>query len=77
MTNGKRVMKKVSERGLIIPKQWLNDVEEVEIRKEQNVILILPVETADPILELGAEPVLCDVDDASENHDRYLYEHDQ
>ena len=72
MANEKRVMRKVDERGLTIPKQWLNDIEEVEIRKERNVILILPIEPTDPILKLGAEPVSCDVDDASENHDRYL-----
>jgi len=74
MTNGKRVLKKVDERGLVLPKQWFNNIEEVEIRKERNVILILPIHPTDPILELGADPVSCDVNDASENHDRYLCE---
>jgi hypothetical protein len=63
---------KVTEQGLLIPKQWLEGVDEVEIRKEQNVLLIVPV-ADDPILQLGRQPIVCDVDDASEHHDRYLY----
>jgi len=27
----------------------------------------------DPILGLGSNPVVCDLADAAENHDRYLY----
>jgi hypothetical protein len=63
---------KVTEQGLLIPKQWLEGVDEVEIRKEQNVLLIVPV-ADDPILQLGRQPIVCDVDDVSEHHDRYLY----
>lgn len=63
---------KVTEQGLLIPKQWLEGIEEVEIRKEQNVILIVPV-SDDPILQLGQQPIVCDVDDASEQHDCYIY----
>lgn len=64
---------KVTEQGLVVPKHFLGDIEEVEIRKEQSVIYITPVGAQDPIFELGKEPVVGDVEDASIHHDRYLY----
>lgn len=67
----------VSEQGLLIPKQLLDGAREVEIRKEQNVILIMLTPLTDPIFELGTQPIMCDVNDASDNHDRYLYGHSQ
>ncbi|MBA2409973.1 MAG: hypothetical protein H0V62_09470 [Gammaproteobacteria bacterium] len=62
---------KVTEHGVLIPKQMLEGVDEVEIRKERSAILLLPVGHADPIRELGQQPVTGNVDDASINHDRY------
>lgn len=64
---------KVTEQGLLIPKEFLQGIHEVEIRKEQDVIVIVPLDGPDPILRLGQQPVAGDVDDASLNHDRYLY----
>ena len=64
---------KVTEQGLLVPKQLLEGMDEVEIRREDNVILIVPVGAADPILELGKHPIDLDVQDASLNHDRSLY----
>ncbi len=64
---------KVTEQGLLIPKDLLRDVEEVEIRKEHDLIIIIPVVAKDPILELGQQPVVADVTDASINHDVYLH----
>ena len=64
---------KVTSQGVRIPKRLLEGVDEVEIRKENNLILVLPVTATDPILDLGKQPVVGDVKDASENHDRYLY----
>jgi hypothetical protein len=64
---------KVTEHGVLIPKLLLEGVDEVEIRKEQNVIVVVPVTADDPILGLGKQPITLDVDDASINHDRYLY----
>lgn len=64
---------KVTNRGLIIPKEMLTGAEEVEIRKEDHRIVISPVGKGDPILNLGKRPVECGVPDASEHHDRYLY----
>ncbi len=64
---------KVTEQGLVIPKHLLEGIDEVEIRKEQNMILIVPVIANDPILEIGTQPIVSDVSDASVNHDHYLY----
>jgi hypothetical protein len=65
---------KVSEHGVLIPKTWLEGIDEVEIRKEQNVIVVVPVMADDPIHELGRQPITIDVDDASVNHDHYIYD---
>ena len=65
---------KVSEQGLIIPKQWFDGIDEVEIRRENNIILIVPINTQDPIRKLGKQPITIDVSDASADHDRYLYD---
>ncbi len=67
------VMKtKVTEKGVVIPKKLLKGIEEVEIRKEGNLIVVVPV-SDDPILHLGAHPIADSVEDASENHDAYIY----
>lgn len=63
---------KVTSQGILIPKQWLEGVDVVEIRQERTRIVIEPVDTADPILQLGTEPIVVDVNDASVYHDRYL-----
>lgn len=64
---------KVTENGVLIPKVWLEGIDEVEIQKTQNMIIVMPVQAEDPILSLGKQPILLDVEDASLNHDRYLY----
>lgn len=64
---------KVTEHGVLIPKHMLEGVDEVEIRKERNAVLLLPVGNADPIRELGKQPIIDELDDASINHDHYLY----
>ena len=64
---------KVTEQGVVVPKEFLEGVEEVEIRKENNLIVVVPTTKDDPILEFGKHPVTCGVSDASEHHDRYLY----
>jgi hypothetical protein len=63
---------KVTEHGVLIPKLLLEGIDEVEIHKEQNVIVVVPVTADDPILGLGKQPITLDVDDAFVNHDRYL-----
>jgi len=64
---------KVTKRGLVIPKEMLAGVEEVEISKKDDQIVVLPLTTADPILALGRHPIECGVPDGSERHDSYLY----
>jgi virulence-associated protein VagC len=64
---------KVTEQGLLIPKELLQGIKEVEIRQQQGTILIVPIVQEDPILGLGQNPVNCGVQDASENHDKYIY----
>jgi hypothetical protein len=65
---------KVTENGVLIPKEWLEGIDEVDIQKTQNMIIVMPVQADDPILDLGKQPILLDVKDASLNHDRYLYD---
>ena len=65
---------KVTEQGLLVPKDLLLNVDEVEIRKEHDIIIIIPAMTKDPIFELGQQPVTADVDDASVKHDIYLHQ---
>ncbi len=64
---------KVTKRGLVIPKEMLVGVEEVEISKEDHRIVISPLAEDDPILALGRNPVECGVPTGSEHHDIYLY----
>ena len=64
---------KVTKRGVIIPKEFFEGVEEVEIRKEDGVILVVPIAAEDPIWGMGKNPVKAGLLDASENHDRYIY----
>ena len=64
---------KVTAEGLLIPKTLLEGVEEVEIRQEQGILVIVPVTDPDPLLTLGTEPIDLEVADASVRHDDYLY----
>jgi virulence-associated protein VagC len=64
---------KVTEKGVIIPKKLLNGADEVDIRKENNLVVITPKTKDDPILEFGKNPVSCGVSDASVQHDKYIY----
>jgi hypothetical protein len=63
---------KVTEQGVLVPKKFLKGIKEVEIRKDDNVILVVPV-MEDPILALGSQPIADEIRDASEHHDAYLY----
>ncbi|MGH9899823.1 MAG: hypothetical protein ACRD4L_13350 [Pyrinomonadaceae bacterium] len=63
----------VTNQGLLIPKQFLEGIKEVEIRKEKNVILVIPLYSEDPIFQFGRQPITDNVTDASVNHDRYIY----
>jgi hypothetical protein len=64
----------VTDQGLLIPKRFLEGIKEVEIRKENGLILIVPLAANDPILQLGQDPIDDEVTDASVEHDRYIYQ---
>lgn len=64
---------RVTAQGVVIPRDFLDGIDEVEIRKDDRQITVVPAPQADPILGLGENPVSCGVTDGSENHDRYLY----
>ncbi len=64
---------KVTEHGVVAPKEFFEGTDEVEIRKENGVIMSVPIIQGDTILELGRHPITCGVPGASEPHDRYIY----
>jgi hypothetical protein len=64
----------VTEKGLVIPRRLLRGIKRVEIRRGRGRITLVPAPEADPIEQLGSEPVTCGMSDASTKHDRYLYE---
>ena len=64
---------KVTENGVLMPNTWLEGVDEVDIQHTPDMILIVPVQTHDPILDLGKQPILLDLEDAFSNHDQYFY----
>lgn len=64
---------KVTEQGVVIPKEFLEGVEEVEIRKANNLIVVITTTKSDPLFEMGMHPVKCGVSDASEQPDAYIY----
>ena len=63
----------VTEQGLLIPKEFLEGIRAVEIRRENDQIILIPTELDDPIWGLGSEPISLGITDAAENHDRYIY----
>ena len=64
---------RVTENGVVIPKECFERVDEVDIRQEDGVILVVPIGIEDPIWGLGKNPVEGGLRDASENHDSYIY----
>jgi hypothetical protein len=74
---GSVVNAKVTDEGVLIPKELLRGAEEVEIRQEGGRIVVVPKAADDPISRLGSNPVSCGAADASENLDRYLYAADE
>lgn len=64
---------KVTEQGVVLPKQWFEGVDEVEIRRESDCVIVAPAKGRDSLLNLGKHPIRADVNDASVNVDSYLY----
>lgn len=68
---------KVTDVDVVIARDLLPDVEEVDVRMEGDLIVLTPLrDTNDPIWEMGDDPVSAGLSDASENHDGYLYRAD-
>jgi virulence-associated protein VagC len=63
---------RATEQGLTIPKEWLGDGQEFEVRRENDQIIVSPLPESDPIWQLGSQPIALGITDASENHDIYL-----
>lgn len=63
----------VTEQGVVIPKSLLEGVKQVDVRKETDRIVVVPVPFEDPIFRIGKNPVKGDVTDASVNLDKYIY----
>lgn len=63
---------KVTEQGVIEPREFFSGIDEVEIHKDRNLVIVQPV-SDDPILLLGTNPVKNEIEDAAENHDQYIY----
>lgn len=63
----------VTEKGVLIPKSLLENVREVDVRKEEGRIVVIPVPLDDPIFRIGKNPVEGGLSDASVNLDHYLY----
>ncbi len=64
----------VTSDGLIVPKKMLKGVQEVDIRKEGDLIFIVLLSSNDPITQLGKSPITDEINDASEHHDNYIYQ---
>jgi hypothetical protein len=64
---------KVTESGITLPRDWFEGAAEVEIRREEHCVVVVPVRASDPIAGLGSNPIMAHVDDASARHDSYLY----
>ncbi len=65
---------KVRKAGLLIPKRFLKNAKEASISEENGKIIITPILTDDPILNLGKNPIRLGIHDASSNLDNYLYD---
>jgi hypothetical protein len=63
----------VTDQGVIIPRDWFPDVEEVDVEKTKDAVVVRPNLARDPILGLGKNPVDCGSSEGSTQHDRYLY----
>lgn len=64
---------KVTEQGVMIPPEFFGDANEVDIVKKNDSVIIKLPSFKDPLLSLGQSPVSCQCQDASTNHDDYLY----
>ncbi|MGL5075885.1 MAG: hypothetical protein ACRDBG_08580 [Waterburya sp.] len=48
---------KVTEEGILIPKQFFEGIKEVEIQEKDGILSIIPISKEDPIFQLGTNPI--------------------
>lgn len=77
----------VTDQGVVLPKIWFGQAKEVVVRNENGRMNLEPVITpsqiepesaAEPpshnsIWDLGKDPIMLGITDASVNHDKYIY----
>lgn len=76
----------VTDQGVVVPKDWFGQAQEVVVRNENGRVNLEPVATQLPaaspgatpksasIWDLGSDPIMDDaITDSSTNHDHYLY----
>lgn len=69
---------KVTGAGVLVPREMLPEVDEVDVRREGSCLILVPLcDPDDPIWEMGSDPVSCELPAASEHHDLHLYQGDQ
>jgi len=64
---------KVTDQGVLIPKELLGNSLEVEVSKQEEKLIITIINKPTSIWDLGANPVESDITDGAINHDKYLY----
>lgn len=64
---------RVTEKGVLIPRKFLKGVKEVDIRRQNGLIVVVPVGAKDSVFDIGKNPVKLGITDASVNHDKYIY----
>lgn len=68
---------RVTDEGVLIPKEMLEGVQEVDVRQEGDRVIVIPLLEEDPIWGLGSNPIHDGPTDGSTEHDRYIYNYDQ
>ena len=65
---------KVTNEGLLIPKELLGSADEVQIIEEPGRLVVILEPDNDPIWNLGKNPIKLGITDASANLDKYIYD---
>lgn len=64
---------KVTKRGVTVPKELLEGMDEVEMYRQDGAVIIVSSRDKDPVFEIGDNPIDDEITDASVNHDHYIY----
>lgn len=64
---------RLTEQGIIIPKDMLVGIDEIENRRQAGMIIVVPVSARYHIFDIDRNPIDADITDASENQNYYIY----